>query len=48
MVAVIDVREVVSLGKKTKKGETEPEIVPYCWTIVPIFTYEGYTNSGVY
>lgn len=52
MVAVIDVREVVTLGsKKMKKGkvvEVQPKIVPYAWTIVPIFTYEGYTNSGVY
>ena len=48
MVAVIDVRQVVNLGKKTNKGVIPPKVVPYCWTILPIFTYEGYTNSGVY
>ena len=48
MVAVIDVREVVNLGFRTSKGEIPAKIQPYAWTILPIFTYEGYTNSGVY
>lgn len=49
MVAVIDVREVITLGGTNKKGEEiPPKIQSYAWTIIPIFTYEGYTNSGVY
>jgi hypothetical protein len=48
MVAIVDVREVVSLGGKKNGMEFPPNIIPYAWTIVPIFTYEGFTNSGVY
>lgn len=25
-----------------------PVLEAYAWTIIPVFTYEGYTNSGVY
>ena len=49
MVAIIDVREVISLGGKDKKGnEIDPVIKPYAWTILPVFTYEMFVNSGVY
>lgn len=38
---IIDVREI----KIHKKGV---EIMDYGWTILPVFTYDGYVNSGVY
>ena len=42
---VIDVRCIKIVKKKGVEYETQ---VPYAWTILPLFTYEGYMNSGIY
>lgn len=39
---VIDVRQV------RKKKEIYYEQTPYAWTILPLFTYDNYVNSGIY
>ena len=31
-----------------KKGVEYFDPVPYCWTILPLFTYDKYVNSGIY
>lgn len=41
---VIDVKKVTIPSNKKKP----PKIESYAWTLLPIFTYDGYTNSGVY
>ena len=41
-VCIIDVREIKKFADKESEFET------YAWTILPVFTYEGYVNSGVY
>lgn len=38
---IIDIREI-------KLQKRKIEILNYGWTILPIFTYDGYVNSGVY
>ena len=38
---LIDVKEVI-MGKK------EIELKSYAWTIVPLFSFDGFVNSGIY
>ena len=44
---VQDFREFKYVNKKKGKGK-EVKIESYAWTIVPLFTYDGYINSGIY
>ena len=41
---IVDVRKVTIPKSKKKPAKIEP----YAWTIVPLFTYDGFTNSGIY
>ena len=42
---VIDFRRVEF---KKKKKKEEFQLTPYAWTILPLFTYDSYVNSGIY
>lgn len=42
---VVDVRKVKIV---VKKGKEYYDLEPYCWTILPLFTFDRYVNSGIY
>lgn len=42
---VLDVRRVKHVVKKEKEYY---DLEPYAWTILPLFTTDGYVNSGIY
>lgn len=42
---IIDIRRIKYVKKK---GVEYPVEEPYAWTILPLFTYDEYINSGIY
>ena len=42
---VVDVRKYEIVKKKGVEYSTQ---VPYAWTILPLFTFDNYVNSGIY